>query len=678
MYTIFHDLSHITGEYILESKLVYPTSYPGQYAYAFNFFGDPALNVMAQGFQVTHDIELPEITTISNEITVKNGATLTIPVNGQLHFEAEGELIIDESATLIISDNANLEALNSNELVVEGNITIGNNVTFTSSGPLWNVYLNNTSLQTVFNNTTFEKCSLHNYGQNLTITNSIFNDCNMLVSHRGNVTITGSTDFYRTWLYLENTEDNNNKATITNCSFSSTNVYVAIDLWNYNEYDISNNTIDGYYNGIQLMQSGYGQTRNQTIQDNNIANCTQKGILAYGTLGDVYRNHITNNRYGVWFADRSNIRLYGYFNAGGFVQTQEIRDNESYEVYASYNSFPIYFRYNVIIDEDNLGSQEDPLIYYSVSGEEPVLDVRYNCWGENFDPATDLYPDCYVWEPTWCPGEEDNGTPDPDEDMYRVANNLFDAQDYTGAKSLYEMLIEQYPQSKFTKAAMQDLFALERFITNDYSGLKQFYANNSIINSDSILSGLGNYMISKCDVKLENWSDAISYYENIILCPETFEDSIFAIIDLGYVYFVMEHSGYKSAYTGKLTEHQPASKEQFIENRNYLLSLIPDGQRSEAINGDITELMEGELIQNIPNPFSGSTEIWYKLENESNIQLNIYNYKGQLIKSINEGTKTKGTHYIIFDANGLKNGIYFYSININGKKSDSKKMTIMK
>ncbi|OYT15640.1 MAG: hypothetical protein B7C24_12000 [Bacteroidetes bacterium 4572_77] len=48
-YTIFHDLSHITGEYILESKVIYPSWCAGQYKYAFNYFGDPALNVMAQG-----------------------------------------------------------------------------------------------------------------------------------------------------------------------------------------------------------------------------------------------------------------------------------------------------------------------------------------------------------------------------------------------------------------------------------------------------------------------------------------------------------------------------------------------------------------------------------------------------------------------------------------------------
>ena len=76
-YTIFHHLSHITGEYILETKIL---ANDGKQTFAFNFFGDPALNIMAQGFEVTQYTELPAITTISTEITVRDGAQLKIPI----------------------------------------------------------------------------------------------------------------------------------------------------------------------------------------------------------------------------------------------------------------------------------------------------------------------------------------------------------------------------------------------------------------------------------------------------------------------------------------------------------------------------------------------------------------------------------------------------------------------
>jgi len=103
----------------------------------------------------------------------------------------------------------------------------------------------------------------------------------------------------------------------------------------------------------------------------------------------------------------------------------------------------------------------------------------------------------------------------------------------------------------------------------------------------------------------------------------------------------------------------------------------------KSVNPTITSIPETEMKReidavNFPNPFSGITEIWYKLENESIIRLNIYNYTGQQIKPIDKGTQPKGTHFIEFDAKGLKDGVYLYSIFVNGKKTDSKKMTIMK
>ncbi|MCK5840324.1 MAG: hypothetical protein KAG99_10775 [Bacteroidales bacterium] len=337
---------------------------------------------------------------ISKNVHVTSGKQLKFITNAKIFLLNDADLVVDAGATLIIEDGVTITGTNAgNKIEVDGLLEVGQNVTFTSTGLLWNLYLNNHSLQVIFENTTFEKCVIHNYGESLTISNSTFDDCFMANSHRGNVTVSDSTNFYRTWLYLENTEANDNTAMVSNCNFTTDYTMVAIDLWNYNLYDISNNTIDGYYNGIQIWQSGYGQAKSQMISDNTITNCTHQGILAYGTRGTVYRNHITNNAVGVWFGDHSSIRLHGYFGAQNLSETQTIKDNDSYEVYASHYSFPFYFRYNGIIDEDNSGAPQDPLVYHSYSGGSLIVDVRYNCWGENFDPEEDFYPDDYLWEP---------------------------------------------------------------------------------------------------------------------------------------------------------------------------------------------------------------------------------------------------------------------------------------
>lgn len=411
------------------------------------------------------------------------------------------------------------------------------------------------------------------------------------------------------------------------------------------------------------------------IMDNTINNCTRSGITVFGSQGDIYRNHISSNLYGVWLADHSSMSLYGSSSAQTQAQTQEIMDNELYEVYASQYSFPENFHYNVIIDEDNLGAPTDPMIYCITSIGLP-LDASYNCWGANFNPVEDFHPGSCIWNPTWCPSGESEGL--EAAAMYETANTMFFEEEYYEATETFKTLVDQYPQSEYARAAMNDLFAIEQFTEANYDGLKDYYSSNSSIQSDSILAATGTHLSTKCDIKLENWSSAIEYYESIILYPESLEDSIFAIINLGYVYFVMENSGYKSACTGALVQYKPDSKEQFFGNRNSLLSLLPREQSDGTSKEGISVYLEVELLQNVPNPFTECTQILYNLSQESIVQLNIYNCTGQLISSINEGTKTKGTHCANFDASWLKNGIYFYSISVNGKTTDSKKMSIIK
>lgn len=215
------------------------------------------------------------------------------------------------------------------------------------------------------------------------------------------------------------------------------------------------------------------------------------------------------------------------------------------------------------------------------------------------------------------------------------------------------------------------------FASNDYSALQQYYNNNPSIQSDAVLQSLSEFFINKCDVKLENWQTAIDFYESRIAESPDSEEGIFAIIDLGLLYSLMENSGNKvSVGIGSMPEYKPTSLQEYQKNREYLISLLPFKSRSYD---DIANMLnEGTLSQNFPNPFTGKTQIYYKLESKSIVQISIYNYTGQLIELFDEGVKAQGAHYINFDSNGLENGIYLYSISINGQITDSKKMTIMK
>ena len=316
------------------------------------------------------------------------------------------------------------------------------------------------------------------------------------------------------------------------------------------------------------------------------------------------------------------------------------------------------------------------VLYSSPSFE--LLDVKENYWGLNFNPNDDLHPyPYYLYEPVWLLNGG-SGMADGAEAKYNDAQAKIENDDVVGAESDLQQIVLDYPASKFAQAALRELFSLEEDAGNDYTSLKTYYNSNSNIQNNPDLAKLADYLMNFCDIKLENLATAIAWFENVIQNPETMEDSIFAIIDLGYTYFLMENGGLKSAFTDALAEHIPVSEKQFREKGDYLLSLLPGDIDKELPMEQLNTLREGELLQSIPNPFNGTTQIWYKFGNDSNVNILIHNNSGQLIRSFELGDQTKGSHYIEFNASNLPNGIYYYSIKINGQTTDSKKMTILK
>jgi len=203
------------------------------------------------------------------------------------------------------------------------------------------------------------------------------------------------------------------------------------------------------------------------------------------------------------------------------------------ELYINEGCFPVMVKYNQIIDEDNQGGNADPLLRYINYPPDPeTFDVTYNCWGDNFDPDVDLIGVnvTYNYSPTWCPG--DPPPIDPPLDLYSNAINQYDSGNYIGAKSTFMSIIEQFPKTTQAQAAMKELFQIEELADNEYLSLQQFYLTNDSIVADSTLLLTGEYLANRCNEKIENWPDEITWYENKIMNPGSEADSIFAILDL--------------------------------------------------------------------------------------------------------------------------------------------------
>jgi hypothetical protein len=86
---------------------------------------------------------------------------------------------------------------------------------------------------------------------------------------------------------------------------------------------------------------------------------------------------------------------------------------------------------------------------------------------------------------------------------------------------------------------------------------------------------------------------------------------------------------------------------------------------------------ETKLHQNYPNPFNPTTTIKFDLAKESVVKLNVYNYNGQLVRSLVDGQMSAGYHAVNFDASSLSAGVYYYTMQTAGM-TKTQKMVLVK
>jgi hypothetical protein len=89
------------------------------------------------------------------------------------------------------------------------------------------------------------------------------------------------------------------------------------------------------------------------------------------------------------------------------------------------------------------------------------------------------------------------------------------------------------------------------------------------------------------------------------------------------------------------------------------------------------------LSHNYPNPFNPTTNIAFSLPEEADIKLNVYNIKGQKVKSLANEIYPRGYHNVVWngkDDNGkdVGSGVYFYRLQVNDKTESVKKCLLLK
>ena len=84
------------------------------------------------------------------------------------------------------------------------------------------------------------------------------------------------------------------------------------------------------------------------------------------------------------------------------------------------------------------------------------------------------------------------------------------------------------------------------------------------------------------------------------------------------------------------------------------------------------------LFQNYPNPFNPVSTIKFDIRTSGNVSMKVFDVLGNEVVTLVNEVKNAGRHEVEFNAGNLPSGVYFYSLNVDGKQMGVKRMALVK
>jgi len=87
---------------------------------------------------------------------------------------------------------------------------------------------------------------------------------------------------------------------------------------------------------------------------------------------------------------------------------------------------------------------------------------------------------------------------------------------------------------------------------------------------------------------------------------------------------------------------------------------------------------EYKLFQNYPNPFNPTTIINYELKITNYVKIIVYDILGKEVTKLVNQKQNPGAYQVDFSGINYSSGVYFYTLFIDNKIVDTKKMVLLR
>ncbi|MCF7913380.1 MAG: T9SS type A sorting domain-containing protein [Candidatus Cloacimonetes bacterium] len=459
---------------------------------------------------------------------------------------------------------------------------------------------------------------------------------------------------------------------VKNCEFADCDhgIYLSKPV----SFDIDSTYIHdcGIY-GILLMDShlaaGSGEMEHLEVNDN------QYGLWFYNATANVDSVNICANLYTGLLAQRSSNPIISHSTISDTYQS----NTEYPEIKISGASYPVLdCGHNNII----FGSGYS---IYSLDSEFSDYDCRELWWGTTNTVSIyqSFYPTLFAREVDYLPIASTawiGYNPFSRTGLFYEGLAAESTGDYEEAIETYQECIESSPDSL---EAMWSLNRLSNCAEDeaDYLALQNYYAELILDNEGEKLAKAARVEKAFCYRLQNDQQSAIYEYEEMIGDELGFIDSVFTEIDIVHTYLEAGTGTRAANLQFQEAKHQLTSISQAEARERGLWELLDNKFKDGGLySPKVTKI---ELFHNYPNPFNPETTISFSLPEKSEIELSIYNVKGQKVKTLIAGSYEKGNHAVVWNGDEESgkpagSGVYFYRLIANSKTIAVKKCLLLK
>jgi len=259
--------------------------------------------------------------------------------------------------------------------------------------------------------------------------------------------------------------------------------------------------------------------------------------------------------------------------------------------------------------------------------------------------------------------------------MYLEALEYAYDSDFASALIGFQNLIALYPNEYQAKQALAMLPYIYASLHINKTALFAYLdqldddsLQNSIIEIKAILN-----------IYDKQYIEAISLYQEILADPPDDLSMLLAELNAGYAYYkhIMEHGvGSRTTLT-----NMPSTMTELLDFQEDIHKRILNLENGDD-KGETLPTIANSLGRNYPNPFNPSTTINFSIETKGNVNIDVFNIKGQKVKTLVNDFYNAGQHQVTWDGidingNRVSSGIYFYRLSTEGFV-ETRRMVLLK